>query len=322
LQDDKPTQKNRGIESAVAPHNPRVAHSLRTHDALILRRDALALGMTAAEVRTFLETGKWDREHWDVYRATDAPRTDRQRLRAACFGGGDAAVASHASAAWLWALVDKAPDRPEITVPTSRIPKLQGVRVHRSCDLAASRVVRKAGIPATDALRTLVDLGAVVTPTTLTHALDRALAMRLVTVEALVVELNRLSRQGRPGPKGLRQVLADRGHIGAPSPSVLESHMLRLMVKHNLLIPSIEVVVGPNGEYRLDFADVPIKLAIEVDGYAWHSNPDQLRRDHRRRNRLHADGWHTLVFTWADVTAHPDEVAAEIRAMRRKLGVE
>jgi hypothetical protein len=180
----------------------------------------------------------------------------------------------------------------------------------------------KAGIPTTDPVRTLIDLGAVVDATILTQALDRALAMRLVTVEAAVAEINRLSRQGRPGPKRLRQVIADRGHIGAPNPSVLESHMLRLMVKHNLPIPSIEVVVGPNGEYRLDFADVPIKLAIEVDGYAWHSNPEQLRRDHRRRNRLHAGGWHTLVFTWTDVTEHPDEVAAEIRAMRRNLGAD
>jgi very-short-patch-repair endonuclease len=45
-----------------------------------------------------------------------------------------------------------------------------------------------------------------------------------------------------------------------------------------------------------------------------------MRRDHLRRNRLLADGWRILVFTWVDVTQHPDEVAQQIRAARRSLG--
>jgi hypothetical protein len=70
----------------------------------------------------------------------------------------------------------------------------------------------------------------------------------------------------------------------------------------------------------VDFAYPLIKLAIEVDGYVWHFTPEQLRRDHRRRNRLLADGWQTLVFTWIDVTQHPHEVAAQIEAALHRLG--
>jgi hypothetical protein len=97
-------------------------------------------------------------------------------------------------------------------------------------------------------------------------------------------------------------VITDCGLAAAPRPSVLETLMLRLMIAHALPVPAIEIVARPNGEYRLDFACPLIKLAIEVDGYIWHFTPEQLRRDHRRRNRLIAEGWQTLVFTWMDVT--------------------
>ena len=53
---------------------------------------------------------------------------------------------------------------------------------------------------------------------------------------------------------------------------------------------------------------------IEVDGYAYHSSPEQLQRDNARRNALEVEGWQFLVYTWLDVTREPRRVAAEIAA--------
>lgn len=89
--------------------------------------------------------------------------------------------------------------------------------------------------------------------------------------------------------------------------------MTRLIVQYGLPLPEVELVAGDNGEYRLDFAYPTLKLAIEVDGYAFHWDPGRVAADHARRNRLLAQGWRVLIYTWVDIRDTPDEVAAEIR---------
>ena len=118
-----------------------------------------------------------------------------------------------------------------------------------------------------------------------------------------------------PGTTALRQVLAERGFVGAPHPSVLESRLLRLCHRYRLPRPAVEMVTGRDGEYRLDLAYADIRLAVEVDGYVWHFTPEHQRRDHARRNRLQASGWRMLVYTWRDVVDEPHRVAREIDAL-------
>jgi very-short-patch-repair endonuclease len=72
------------------------------------------------------------------------------------------------------------------------------------------------------------------------------------------------------------------------------------------------LTTGPEGEYRLDFAFPPLKLAIEVDGYVHHFSADHARRDNARRNQLQRQGWLVLVYTWRDVVREPARVSAEI----------
>jgi hypothetical protein len=124
-----------------------------------------------------------------------------------------------------------------------------------------------------------------------------------------------LGRRGRPGAGLLRRLLRERGFIGVPSPSVLESKTQRLFSRYHLPVPESELTTGDDGEYRLDFAYVDIRLAIEVDGYVWHFSPQHKRRDEARRNALVLQGWQILVYTWRDVTEDPARVAAEIAAM-------
>ncbi|GAA1479611.1 hypothetical protein GCM10009624_00510 [Gordonia sinesedis] len=70
--------------------------------------------------------------------------------------------------------------------------------------------------------------------------------------------------------------------------------------------------------YLLDVAFADLKLAIEVDGFAWHSGATEFRHDRQRQNVLVGNGWTVLRFTWADLTEHPQRVLAEIRAAIRK----
>lgn len=54
------------------------------------------------------------------------------------------------------------------------------------------------------------------------------------------------------------------------------------------------------------------KVAVEVDGWAWHVDAERFRNDRRKQNALVRSGWDPLRFTWHDLDGRPDEVAAEI----------
>jgi very-short-patch-repair endonuclease len=191
--------------------------------------------------------------------------------------------------------------------------------IHRSRDFDATRAVNRNAILVTNPLRTLVDLAGTAMPRQLTEAVDGALAKRLVTTAGLEAEIERLSRRGRDGVAILRRHLLDRGFIGAPAPSVLESHLGRLIRRIDLPLPQVEVRIGEENHYRLDLAWAAILLAVEVDGYAWHFSPGHMERDVSRRNELAQAGWTVLVFTWHQVVKEPDHVGQQIATAYRRL---
>lgn len=53
----------------------------------------------------------------------------------------------------------------------------------------------------------------------------------------------------------------------------------------------------PFGVYTIDVAIPEAKVAIEVDGWAWHVDADRFRSDRRKGNALVRAGWTLLRFT-------------------------
>jgi very-short-patch-repair endonuclease len=60
--------------------------------------------------------------------------------------------------------------------------------------------------------------------------------------------------------------------------------------------------------------DQGARIAIEIDGWAWHTDVQRFRTDRRKGNALVRAGWTVLRFTWHDLTNRPDYVISEIRA--------
>jgi very-short-patch-repair endonuclease len=295
---------------------------LRDHYDVIGRVEALDLGLTRSRIDGRLRRQEWAVAHLGVYRDAAAPRSPYQALRAGYLATGGAGVVSHASAASVWGLLSQWPATPELTVhpDAHHGPGRDGLIIHRSKDLDPLTVVHRNTILVTNPLRTLVDLAGCVSPTDLTRAVDVALATGLVSVEGLEAEIQRRARQGRNGVGAMRRHLASRGFIGAPSASVLEAHLRRLVLSLGLATPTVEVRVGKNGKYRLDLAWCQILFAVEVDGYVWHFSPEQQQRDLTRRNRLQEQGWTIRVYTWQDILDEPGRVGKEILATYRRLG--
>ncbi len=82
---------------------------------------------------------------------------------------------------------------------------------------------------------------------------------------------------------------------------------------------------------RLDFAYPPGRLALEVDGHAYHSPRSAFERDRDRQNDLAGIGWSVLRFTWNMLKKDPEYVhrtvlaglamCARRAAQRRELAV-
>jgi hypothetical protein len=232
---------------------------------------------------------------------------------------GHDAVASHRSAAYLWGLIDHPPAEPEITVPERWVRKLNGVTIHRAPDLSESCTLLHNGIYVTNPLRALADMAASADLATLSAAVDRGVGRKLFAPPAVAAELDRRAQRGRPGIVNFRAALTERGVIGAPRPSVLERMMHDIMERYNVPKADIEVKAGPDGEYRVDMAYVPIKFSIEVDGYVWHFTPEHQQRDAERRNKLVIDGWTHFTYTFLDAVRRPPGIAGEIIAMHQRL---
>ncbi len=73
----------------------------------------------------------------------------------------------------------------------------------------------------------------------------------------------------------------------------------------------------PVAGYKVDVGFPKQTVAIEIDGFAFHSNSEDFHQDRKRQNAIALAGWQVLRFTWLDLTEYPERVIDEIkRAIR------
>lgn len=70
----------------------------------------------------------------------------------------------------------------------------------------------------------------------------------------------------------------------------------------------------------LDFAEVDTRVAVEVDGVAFHSDPAAFAADRERQNALVTDGWIVLRYTPAQIRRDSARIVAEIVAVLESRG--
>jgi very-short-patch-repair endonuclease len=66
-----------------------------------------------------------------------------------------------------------------------------------------------------------------------------------------------------------------------------------------------------DGAYRIDFALPRFRLAIELDGYSYHSGPDAFVYDRRRDRYLSMNHWVVVHFAGAEVMQDPQRCVHE-----------
>jgi very-short-patch-repair endonuclease len=279
---------------------------------LFTRAQARQLGLDDGAITHGLAVRAWHSVHRSVFRVAGSPTTWRSSLMAACLGGD--ALASHCSAAVLWGLDGFAEEAPEVSRRRGTNFRAPGVRSHESTDLPMAGRVVIDGIPTTGIARTLVDLGAVVPQWKVERAVDEAVRRRLLTIQDAWAVLIRHSRRGRRGCGKLRAVLNDRIPVGSTD-SWFERLFLRALSDTSLPTPVTQHVVRDRAGYvvRVDVAWPEQKVAVELDGKAFHLNAEAFEHDAAVRNRLRLEGWVVLVVTWKMFTEQPFTVWSHIR---------
>nr|WP_144922397.1 DUF559 domain-containing protein [Paenibacillus bovis] len=66
------------------------------------------------------------------------------------------------------------------------------------------------------------------------------------------------------------------------------------------------------GKYRIDIALPAYRLAIECDGKAYHSSPEQKAHDRRKNAYLRRNGWRVLRFSGRQINGELSKVLARI----------
>lgn len=289
----------------------RALERASAHHGVVVRDEALAAGLTPAQIRHRVSTGRWEVIWPGVYRPAGQPSNTLQQLFAATLATNG--VASHRSAGLLHGLLDREPTRPEISVATRRGHHLDGIRLHRCGDLSSCDITTVEGVPTTNAVRTVIDLGDRLSQAQLLVVTERALRMRLVHHDRLTRRFFQLARRGRNGIATARAVLTHLDPTLAPAESDLETLTIEVLRRHGLPAPvrQLEVIVGGR-TFRLDLAYPTEQLVIECDGFATHGTRDAFERDRERQNLLVLDGWTMLRFTWQQICRNPDWVAEQV----------
>lgn len=279
------------------------------------RAQALGAGLSPRAVDRRLASGAWIRVLPSVYRLASAPASWHQSLTAAWLWAGEGATVSHRAAAALLGLDGVETRLVELSVPRPR--RSPGfVLLHTTAPIPRSDLQRWGPLIVTNATRTLIDLGSVVGEEIVEAALDHAIRRGMTSIARLRRRLDAVGRSGRRGPAVIHRLLQVREGRSRPSESVLETRLLKLLRAAGWPepVPQYEVRTGGKTLARIDLAYPDRKLAVECDGYRFHSGRRAWQRDLWRRNLLAEAGWRVLHVTWDDLEGRPAEVLNKIRS--------
>ena len=220
---------------------------------------------------------------------------------------GDHAVAHGLTAAWWHGLASEAPYDVEVTVPRSRSGRrvVAWSTVRRrdlpSIDVTVHRRLRVTGVPLTVLEAAAADHSRAI--------MDSALQRGLTLEQLRAAHVRNARRHGA----GFADRLLREASDGARS----EAERLLIRLLRSAQITGWKANYPVSG-YIVDVAFPVQKVAIEVDGWAFHSDQKTFQNDRKRQNTISLRGWTVLRFTWLDLTEHPQRVIAEIAAALRQ----
>jgi very-short-patch-repair endonuclease len=241
------------------------------------------------------------------------------RIRAALAYVRVPAAVSHVTGLWVWGL--SRGDAHSVHLVTGREGHRRAgpdLLVHpwRDFHVGPPHTVERGGVPVLGLDQCLVDSWPLLPlgPEQRAPLLD-AVASRRTTVRQTLAAAPKLP--GRAELSGLLRRLEAGCH----------SELELWGYEHVFTWPEFAAVLRQHpvplrsGTVYLDIAFEDVKVAVELDGAAWHGSREQRERDVRRDTELAALGWLVLRVTHRRLHSEPEIVRAEVlAAIRRRRG--
>lgn len=270
--------------------------------------------MSPAAIGRRVRASEWLEVRPRVYLTATHVLTPRAALRAAALWAGDGAtLIGHAAAVW-WNLTDRTAETIALAVgPTGGHSPPPGIRTVRRAVRPLDRV-RVDGVwvarRSAAALEAATSLGLVEG----SRLLDRALQQERVGLPAL---REALEDMGRRHGVVLARRLVELAEGGARSEA--ERDAARLLRRAGITgwTANLPVDLPGFGRAVIDIAFPGHRIAVEIDGWAFHRDVDRFRRDGLRQNEVVIGGWRVIRVSWYDLQETPEYLAD---AVRRAMG--
>ena len=235
-----------------------------------------------------------------VWHLTSGPFSWYSRLMVLVLVAGDGAALSHATAGKLWRLRRMPRSKPTICVPGERrlvVPEWGHVRYTNWPD--PDPTVRLDGLVITSPLRTVFDLGALLSDWTFEHAAEDLWHKGLVTPATCHAFLQAVRRSGRRGVSRMEEWLEGAMQRPRPAQSGLEIDLARELERIGLPAPrrQVPLLLPTLGEVKVDLGWDVVRLGLEPGHSTFHEDaPEDVRYDEVRDEEAAELGWVILRY--------------------------
>ncbi|HWF49563.1 MAG TPA: type IV toxin-antitoxin system AbiEi family antitoxin domain-containing protein [Solirubrobacteraceae bacterium] len=298
------------------PAHPELAIAdLFSRQRTLATLDELAeLGLSHHAVQRRAQSGRLYRVYPTVYSTTPpALLPSKARWLAAVLACRPDAYLSHRSAAALWGIQSTLRAAIDVSTPSGRGRKLDGIDAHRCTTLIPADIDTVDGIPCTSVARTVLDLAAMVPRRLVERAIDQSDDLQIFDLRAFDDVLDR-----NPSLRGaaiVRSVLDEyqraESHFSTLTESDLEEGFFAICDAAGFPRPEVQQYITlPNGEaIRADFLWRDLRVVVETDGRLGHKTAYARDRDARRDLLLTEAGCYPVRLTWRMVFITPAETA-------------
>lgn len=271
----------------------RAALVFAAQNGVATREQLHAVGVSDPMIAVRIDAGEIVRIRPGLFRTKHHPHTDRTATRIGVLLAGG--IGDRETALFWHGMSDAAPASISVTVPVDR-------RL-RSTSGYAVRTRRRALDPAdVDEVEGLAVTGKALSVLEVADAkiMDRALQREDVTLDDLSAALDR-----NVNAKGIGAARAIFSVAAGNTESEAERLFVALLDLHG--IPGWHPQLGFRG-WAIDFAFPEFKLAVEINGWAFHRSRARWQSDQNKANALTVAGWSVLNFSWHHLTDDPEGV--------------
>lgn len=293
-------------------HEERLSRLARGQFGLVTTRQCVLIGVSTKQIKKHVATGAWVELQPRVLKLGLGRPTLDELDFAVLLAAGKAAVLSHFSAARRWKIDVPRFNDVHVTIPaTQSVPRGMSAKIRRSRLLLPTDLTLLGPFRLTRPVRTVIDLATELDERWLRVATDGLFRRHRGNFEALRLAVD--AQPKRAGLRPLRELLREYTTASELPDSALESLAMELGLFTGRR-PILHFVVSDPGRpvAEVDFAWPDIRLAIELDGYAFHGSHAAFVHDRARDRALAARGWTVLRFTWEDIHKYRDRTLSEV----------